>query len=29
MSTAGVAGVAIGSIFGGDFVKSGRRLTIL
>ena len=29
MATAAVAGVAIGSIFGGDFVKSGRRLTIL
>jgi MFS family permease len=29
MCTAAVAGIAIGSIFGGDFVKSGRRLTIL
>lgn len=29
MCTAAVAGIAIGSVFGGDFVKSGRRLTIL
>jgi len=29
MCTAAVAGIAIGSIFGGDFVKSGRRQTVL
>jgi MFS family permease len=29
MSTCAVAGVAIGSVFGGDFVKNGRRSTII
>lgn len=29
MSTCAVAGIALGSVFGGDFVKTGRRATIL
>lgn len=29
MSTCAVAGIALGSVFGGDFVKNGRRSTII
>jgi len=29
MGTCAVAGIALGSVFGGDFVKTGRRTTII
>lgn len=29
LSTSATAGVAIGSLFGGDFVREGRRKTII
>ena len=29
MSTCAVAGIALGSVFGGDFVKLGRRSTVI
>jgi MFS family permease len=29
LGTCAVAGIALGSVFGGDFVKTGRRTTII
>ena len=29
LQTCSIVGIAIGSVFGGDFVKNGRRATII